>query len=183
MITIKDKHIDYSEYSNEKFLDLYQPNLTNDLDRKTNNFDQDTINEIVLWKVNRYAKISDETLDMLNKISWKDKIINTALTEKILESLLNTKGIRLPMASTILRFKNSNIYQIIDQRVYRFLYGEDIKYPHNIQKQIKLYLEYLDKLNRECKKANINFNCSDRILYLADKKLNSDAKLKNYGSN
>lgn len=45
------------------------------------------------------------------------------MAEEILRKLLMTPGIRLPMASTILRFKNPNVYQIIDQRAYRFLTG------------------------------------------------------------
>ncbi|MEI6270138.1 MAG: hypothetical protein WCP01_14760 [Methylococcaceae bacterium] len=45
-----------SEYS-------YQPELTRKLDGVTKEaFDQPLVNEIVLWKVNRYAPLSSNTL-------------------------------------------------------------------------------------------------------------------------
>ncbi len=54
------------------------------------------------------------------------------------------------MASAILRFKNPNIYQIIDQRANRLLYSKELKIPHNILKQIDLYVDYLTKLRKVC---------------------------------
>jgi len=52
-----------SEYS-------YQPELTCKLDGvATQDFDQALINEIVLWKVNRYAPLSQSTLAALNDLS------------------------------------------------------------------------------------------------------------------
>ena len=86
------------------------------------------INEIILWKVNRYAAIDTETLKLINQIKKEDTQLNTELTCAILLRLLGKyqKGVRLAMASTILRFKNPKVYQIIDQRVYRFIYKEQI---------------------------------------------------------
>ena len=46
----------------------YQEELTNRLDKYEDDFNQDIINEIVLWKINRYAKLKTETLELLNKI-------------------------------------------------------------------------------------------------------------------
>lgn len=99
----------------------YQPDLTTKLDKFDKPFDQQTINEIVLWKVNRFAFLTDQTFDLLNKIDPKSTRLNISLTTEILKALMHTKGIQLPMASTILRFRNKNIYQIIDQRVYRII--------------------------------------------------------------
>ena len=105
--------------------------------------------------------------------------MNEDLTKQILERLLekHQKGIQLAMASTILRFKNPSIYQIIDQRVYRFIYGKPLKYPNTIDEQINLYLKYLNDLREKCK-DNIPFEESDRILYSADKKFNPDIPIK-----
>ena len=113
-----------------------------------------------MWKVNRCADIDTVTLDLLNQIRKFDSQLNIELTWEILGRLLNKeqKGIRLPMASTILRFKNPSVYQIIDQRVYRFIYGQDLKYTLTDSKQqITIYLEYLNTLRRVCNEHNINF--------------------------
>ena len=48
---------------------FYQDLLTPKLDDLEGDFDQKTINEIVLWKVNRYALLKHESLDLLNKIN------------------------------------------------------------------------------------------------------------------
>lgn len=167
---LKDSYFDYD----------YQIELTNKLDKIKTNFNQNIINEIVLWKINRYANIDSKTLKLLNKIKSKDRLIDVDLTKKILSALLDIKGIQLPMASTILRFKNKYLYQIIDQRVYRIIYNKDLKLSTNKQKQIELYLEYL-----ECIKGItiLKFYQIDRVLYKADKDVNKTIPLNNYGSN
>lgn len=149
----------------------YQPFLTEKLDNLTEDFSQEIINEIVLWKVNRYVKISDEAKLALNLIKNADTELNTELSKCVLSKLLKCNGIRLAMASTILRFKNPNIYQIIDQRAYRIIYGKDLKYSlTNIDNQIEVYLNYLDLLKEKCNEYDIDFKLSDRILYALDKK-------------
>lgn len=102
-ITINDNKFDY------------QKTLTKDLDDNSMDFNQDLINEIVLWKVNRYVRISKECYDLINLINQEATELNKDLTKQLLHILINTKGVGLPMASTILRFRNNNIYQIIDQ--------------------------------------------------------------------
>ena len=55
------------------------------------------------------------------------------------------------MASTILRFRNPNIFQIIDQRAYRVIEGGPLKLSQinktsrdtTINKQIEIYLRLL----------------------------------------
>ncbi|MCG9971159.1 hypothetical protein [Christiangramia crocea] len=161
----------------------YQKNLTLKLDNINDNFDQNTINEIVLWKVNRYAELNKKTLSLLNKIRKKDRCLDKSLTEQILLHLLgkNQQGIQLAMASTILRFKNPNIYQILDQRVYRYIFGEKLNYSlSNIHEQIELYFKYLEKLHLICEEYNIHFSTADRLLYLLDKKYNGKLNLKGY---
>jgi thermostable 8-oxoguanine DNA glycosylase len=151
----------------------YQKFLTIKLDNFEGPFDQSVINEILLWKVNRYAQLDRVAENLINDINSKATKINEDQTREALKSLLKIKGIRLPVASTILRFKNPDIYQIIDQRVYRFLYGEEFKIPTNQEKQIESYLEYLKFLNEKCAEYGIPFRDSDRILYQADKELNT----------
>ncbi len=174
------------ESSDEQF--KYQEELTKELDAFKGDFNQSTINEIVLWKVNRYSSIPDEVFELLNKIDSDSFEMNRELTNDILKELLLIKGIQIPMASAILRFRNPNIYQIIDQRVYRVIYPDEVlkisysKSARNSSKQIKMYFEYLSKLHVVCTKLKIPFSKSDRVLYEVDKRINKDESLLNYGS-
>ena len=172
---------------NENDLDIssfkYQVELTKKLDSLNSDFNQEILNEIILWKVNRYAKFNEETINLLNKINPKDENLQMSLTGDILLSLLskNQKGVRLAMASTILRFRNPKVYQIIDQRVYRFIYGKELEYSEtNLNLQIVIYIDYLEKLKEVCEKYQIKFEDADRILYKMDKEYNKDLKLKGY---
>jgi hypothetical protein len=164
----------------------FQKDLTVKLDNQSTAFDENVINEIVLWKVNRYVKIENKTLNLVNNIKKDSKELDIENTIIVLKALLQTKGIQLPMASTILRFKNPKIYQIIDQRVYRIIYvGKKLKlntYPSekNLNEQIELYLRYLIDLNKICDLLQIPFDKSDRILFMADRRINKDISLDNY---
>lgn len=178
MNTIDNSELEESDLNIDAF--IYQPELTKKLDALSGNFDQDIINEIVLWKVNRYVGLSESAIELLNKIDIQSREIDEVFTRSILNALLNSKGIRLPMASTILRFKNPDVYQIIDQRVYRFLYGHTVKYPRKQNEISTLYIDYLRDLKLKCEEHSIPFRYADRILYLADKRLNKDTRLDNY---
>lgn len=93
---------------------------------------------------------------------------------------------QLAMASIILRYRNPSIYQIIDQRVYRIIYeNQELKLntylsEKNINYQIDLYLQYLTDLKDVCTSLDIPFDKSDRILFMADRRVNKERKLKNY---
>lgn len=181
MKTIKDKS-EY-EFFDEDF--YYQPNLTTKLDKTfTQEADQNLINEIVLWKVNRYVELDSESMELLNHELIKGDKLDIDFTRNVLEKLLSINGIRLAMASTILRFRNPNIYQIIDQRAYRYAIGEELtlKDPKGNQKeiesQIDLYLKYLNKLSEISLSTGWPFSKLDRILYVLDKKNNKDLKIK-----
>jgi thermostable 8-oxoguanine DNA glycosylase len=175
-------HIETKELNIDKYKKLeYQEELTPKLDELSGDFDELTIAKIILWKVNRYAFIPKNVMDLLNEISKKDIEIDIALTKKLLLELLSIKGIRISMASTILRFKNPSIYQIIDQRVYRFICGEELEITNNIDEQAELYLRYLKKLREVCEANKIPFEIADRVLYNMDKEYNKKIPLKGYG--
>jgi len=163
----------------------YQKILTNKLDTNPIDFDQNILNEIVLWKVNRYAHFETNLILLINSIKHNETEINIAKTKKVLKELLNTNGVQLPMASTILRFKNPCVYQIIDQRVFRIIYNKELKLntylsEKNLNIQIELYLQYLTDLKKVCTNLSIPFEKSDRILFMADKRINKKNKLNNY---
>jgi hypothetical protein len=151
------KAIDYSGELNP-FLNEYdyQPALTEKLDN-LNELDltQKSINEIVLWKVDRYVEASSELLSELNKLRTLSAGEHRRAV-KVLPSLLNTRGVDLPMASTLLRFRNPRVFQIIDQHAYRAIYG--VKYPlyaaSPSNRKIGFYFDYLDRLYIFDKKIN-----------------------------
>ena len=164
----------------------YQEALTKKLDSSTENFSQEKLNEIVLWKVNRYAEFDESLIELLNSIDKDETKIDLDTTKQILKGLLKTNGVQLAMASTILRYRNPNIYQIIDQRVYRVIYENQIlelnTYPSekNLNFQVELYVKYLYDLNAICTDLKIPFDKSDRILFMADKRINKKENLNNY---
>jgi hypothetical protein len=77
----------------------YQPELTGRLDRLDSQpFTQAVVNEIVLWKVNRYTALSPATLDLLNNVVGLQAGLHRAARDVIL-ALLGERGVVLPMLS------------------------------------------------------------------------------------
>ena len=162
----------------------YQPNLTSKLDQLSpETLNRESFYEIVLWKTNRFPEISDELIASLRSLSAiKSKAHRQS--EACLRALLQTKGIQLPMASTILRFINPNSFQIIDDRAYRRVleFATDMpnKYPPKptmvtesyLARSVELYFRYLDELHKICSDT-LPFKLADRILYQLDKKLDN----------
>jgi hypothetical protein len=70
--------------------------------------------------------------------------------------------------------------------VFRIIYENEILnlniYPSekNLNFQIELYIKYLFDLRKICLNLKIPFEKSDRILFMADKRINKKEKLKNY---
>lgn len=155
----------------------YEPVLTSKLDKIQEDFTEITMLEMVLWKINRYPEFDQTVIDEINLLRKTHSIDHG---KSLLKRLLMLKGFDLPMASTVLRFAAPHQFQIIDQRVYRFIYeNEDVfKIPYNIDKKVRLYFEYLEKLKLVCLHFDIEFVCADRILYQLDKNINSDYPIK-----
>jgi thermostable 8-oxoguanine DNA glycosylase len=178
------KKIDHKEeLCKEDFEYDYNPDLSNELDNIRGDFDQNIINKITLWKLNRYPHLTDELIRRLNKISNNEEYKEEH--KKLLVDLLGCSGVQLPMASTFLRFRNPKLFQIIDQHVYRLLTGNELSLPpsnsqSNKEKICQFYFKYLGDLGKKCKELEIPFEKADRILYKADKRINKDVKLKNY---
>ena len=153
---------------------IYQSDLTSQLDLIGNkDIDLPLLHEIVLWKVNRYPRVTPTGLNDVNKLKGlKPNQHQNAKNE--INSLLNSAGIDLPMASTILRFRNPEVFQIIDRHAYRALYGKD--YPiHSAStndKKVALYFKYLADLHNLAAKKKVPFRDLDRILYVFDKEIN-----------
>jgi thermostable 8-oxoguanine DNA glycosylase len=179
MKTISELHL--TERKITELQDRYsyqkETGLTDRLDDLKEDFNQSTINEIVLWKVNRYASLREETILLLNSIDVQSDQLDIELTKSVLKLLLEERGIRLPMASTILRFKNRNLYQIIDKRAYRVLYGKKLKMSKNYELCIEQYMKYLSDLRSKCEELDIVFSEADRVLYQYDREVNKGIPL------
>lgn len=148
-----------------------QPLLTPRLDALTSKaFDQALVNEIVLWKVNRYAQLVPEALAGLNRLANTTHGMHRD-AEVVLRLLLDQPGVDLAMASTLMRFRNPRTFQIIDRRAYRALTGA--RYPltskSGTREKVDLYFRYLDNPIALGKSKRVPFKDLDRILYIFDK--------------
>lgn len=157
----------------------YQPELTEKLNNHSNEFSEQTLLEIVLWKTNRYPQITPELLTDINDLR---KNYTEEKGRELLRSLLEKKGFDLPMASTVLRFAVREHLQIIDQCAYRLITPgvDSLKIPYNVEKKIKLYFEYIHRLKSVCSEHGIPFSDADKILYQLDKKENNKIPLTTY---
>lgn len=152
----------------------YQPQLTIDLDSlEPKSFTQETINKIVLWKVDRYVHMSDDVLEYLDCLQALSRGSHRKAID-VLELLLKVRGVDLPMASTMLRFRNPSVFQIIDRHAYRAIYG--LKYPLHkttpFARKADVYFDYLDRLVELCDAKGLRFETVDRLLYEFDKETN-----------
>lgn len=154
---------------------------------------------IVLWKTNRLIH-SNDLIQLKEKIEALRRNPPTEYNrndvEELLTLLLKTKGIRLPMASTILHFYFPDVFPIIDQRAYRAAYSWDFsqkysdegyksaaktEYPRQmtlrddaaIKTAIGLYFGYItqcEKIISKLKPEGLNLGMKDidRLLYTMD---------------
>lgn len=152
---------------------------------------------IVLWKTNRLipADRLKEIQQKIRNLSIKSikSIKDQNEVRGLLSYMLETPGIRLPMASAILHFYYPDVFPIIDQRAYRAAYLEDsffdqefdqeryekaVKetYPCNIsdKKAPDEYFQYIERCNKiieklQGKEQGISMKTIDQLLYAMDK--------------
>lgn len=131
--------------------------------------DLDIINQIALWKLNRQVHVDFETIEYLNSIARTIKDPEEAIKNRdvvdLIDDLLKSPGVRLPIASTILKFYQPKAFPIIDQRAYFQLFNE--KLPQNAG--VETYLQYIKKCIDIGKRYNIPFEKIDEVLYQKDK--------------
>jgi thermostable 8-oxoguanine DNA glycosylase len=149
----------------------YHRKLTDRLDQAKDDFTQERINEIVLWKVNRFAELDVDLISKINSLSELQEG-QQEQARSSLEGLLKTPGVDLAMASTILRFRNPAVFQIIDRHAYRALYGRPLPMTIVSGKKIELYFQYLEDLRSLCDERGLRFETADRVLYVFDKTKN-----------
>lgn len=158
----------------------YHPSLTKKLDDlNVESFNKEILYEIVLWKLSRFPYIEPTLMEDLKSVA-KLKPKEHKGAKEALEKLLRSSGVALPMASTILRFLNPKVFQIIDDRAYRVLLPGEAKYPSKpakitdryIKTSINIYFNYLDELHKVTSESEkLPFEQADRILYQLDIRL------------
>ncbi len=144
------------------------------IEKENGDYTQEIINEIMLWKLSRYANL-DGVLELLNEVKQ-----DSEYDENLVAKMIEVDGLSLATASTILRFKNKNIYQIIDQRVYRFLRCEGFNLElknEKIPQAAETYTNYLSKLKIFCEESGVDFTESDMVLYEVDRSRKDMPKL------
>ncbi|MBR4690860.1 MAG: hypothetical protein IKO90_10430 [Bacteroidales bacterium] len=155
----------------------YLPKITNELDKlnEKDDFSINTIRQITLWKLDRYVDISEEVVKKINSLK-SSKDCNKEKIKEVLLDLLKTDGVGLPMASTYLRFRNPQVFQIIDARAYRAAFDytkQKLLLNKDKEELVNIYIKYLDKL-REIAETGyhgviVKFKDLDRFLYDKDK--------------
>ncbi len=138
---------------------------------------QDIINSIVLWKINRRIERNDElikdiyllsqTINGYKDIKFKDIKAHEEKIKKVFEGLLKTTGISVAMASTILNMFMPNAFPIIDKRAYRVIYCEEMSTNINPEGYLKYVEKVYDFYDKRCQKI-INFSDIDKVLYQID---------------
>lgn len=159
---------------NNGLKDKYEPELTKELDNiGSRAFSHDDIHKITLWKVARFPHIDNDLLKKLNALANINDLNNLKerqQTRDVLEKLLKCSGVRLPMASTYLRFRNPNVFQIIDRHVWHQIMDKEYQELNSVKERVKIYFRYLNALKRRCKKDGVDFLEADRVYYWKDKK-------------
>ncbi len=184
--------------------------------QKINNLDsfdeeemKSIINLITLWKVDRINGSTNDTLKSLfgwirnvslktenddvkfvifDASSNKEIDVETKLNE-LIQKMLEADGVGLPMASTMLRFFNTHVFQIIDHRDFRSLYAlyknerrelnlSSSKKPEIIEQQAELYLNFLKDCKLYCSANRQQFEKADRYLYQLDIKVGNKVNYK-----
>ncbi|MBQ8426789.1 MAG: hypothetical protein IJX16_03395 [Clostridia bacterium] len=136
---------------------------------------RDIINSIVLWKINRQVDIGADLFVAIKNLNIVPSAIKTNEKDikKIICDLLQVKGVKIAMASTILKMFYPDTFPIIDQRAYRELYSEELPtfYGKNTnQKYAELYFQYILECHTYNQKVcpNIKFDDIDKVLYQLD---------------
>lgn len=128
------------------------------------------LREISLWKLDRVLEIEEETLRKINEIYKKEKLkYNDEIVRKLIEELVNSKGVGFPMMSSFLKFLRPDIFPIIDVRAYRALYGKKI---YSTQYSIEEYFKYTEKIYEIQKEIGLELFEVDEQLYCFDKNEN-----------
>ena len=103
-----------------------------------------------------------------------------AKVEKVLSELLESKGVKLAMASTFLHFFNPTVFPILDQRAYRVIFKRDYTASTSVPISVRTYFEYVEgciRYHSEVLRGKIPFSRIDQYLYQLDKEIGNGVKM------
>lgn len=162
---VKKDSLDY-EYS-------YHINEKKRIKEKINNqriITVDDLRRIALWKYDRIIEVDDEFLFYLySVISPEGVCIDDKKVQEVISRLVECEGVGFPLASTILKFINPDVFPIIDVRAYRAIYGRKIYYS---QYNLERYIEYTKIIYRIKEELGLPLSEVDERLYVFDKEHN-----------
>ena len=167
----------YKKYDSSKdqmdYSFSYNDKETGELHAKLNastSITEADLRRVSLWKSDRVLSVTQDTLDVLNKLSSNKNItLKDNLVKEALGQLVLSQGIGFPMASAILKFINPDLFPIIDVRAYRALTG--IK-PYYGTYSYDKYIEYAEELTKIANSTNRPLREIDEQLYCFDKQNN-----------
>ncbi len=149
---------------------LQEKNAIRENLKNKSDIQMDDIRRIALWKYDRIIEIDDMFCTQLYHVASKEKIsIEHKEAQEIIAKLVSSEGVGFPLASTILKFINPDVFPIIDVRAYRAIYGKKINYS---QYNLKIYVEYAKRIYAIRDRLQISLSEVDERLYEFDKKYN-----------
>lgn len=136
----------------------------------SNSITDEDLRRVSLWKSDRVLSVTQDTLDVLNRLSASTNInLDDDIVKEVLEKLVLSQGIGFPMASAILKFIKPDVFPIIDVRAYRALTG--IK-PYYGTYSYEKYIEYAKDLTKIASANSRSLREIDEQLYCFDQKNN-----------
>lgn len=136
----------------------------------SNSITEEDLRRVSLWKSDRVLSVTQDTLDVLNKLSASTNVnLGDDIVKEVLEKLVLSQGIGFPMASAILKFINPDVFPIIDVRAYRALTGTK---PYYGTYSYDKYIEYAKALTKIASATGRPLREIDEQLYCFDKKNN-----------
>ncbi|MCW8331883.1 hypothetical protein MD588_24080 [Photobacterium sp. SDRW27] len=148
----------------------YNTEETDTLHRMLNgasNIGVDDLRRVSLWKSNRILSVDDKTLTALNNLGAQENVeLESPFVKEVIERLVLSQGIGFPLASTILKFINPDVFPIIDVRAYRALTG---KKPYYSTYSYDSYIKYAQDLTEIAKTLHLPLRDIDEQLYCFDK--------------
>jgi len=136
----------------------------------SNSITEEDLRRVSLWKSDRVLSVTQDTLDVLNKLSASTNVnLGDDIVKEVLEKLVLSQGIGFPMASAILKFINPDVFPIIDVRAYRALTGTK---PYYGTYSYDKYIEYAKALTKIASATGRPLREIDEQLYCFDQKNN-----------
>ena len=162
---VEEDHFDYDFQYN-----LDEKKIIKDNIGQQTSINIDDLRRIALWKYDRIIDVDDEFLIQLYSVVSGEKVsIDDLDVQKIINDLVACTGIGYPLASTILKFINPQVFPIIDVRAYRAVFGKRI---YSSQHSLMRYVEYTRKLYEISSSLGIPLEEVDEKLYVYDKIFN-----------